>query len=56
MFVDALNEFVWPAGYKKYAITRNGLMARDRFRADGDERDYLVAASRSSITERRFGR
>ena len=56
MFVDALNEFVWPAGYQKYAITRNGLMARDRFRADGDERDYLVAASRSSTTERRFAR
>lgn len=56
MFVDALNEFVWPAGYQKYAITRNGLIARDRFRADGDERDYLVAAGRSSITECRHGR
>lgn len=50
MFVDALNEFVWPAGYQKYAITRNGLMARDRFGADGDERDYLITASRTGIT------
>lgn len=45
MFVDALNEFVWPAGYQKYAITRNGLVAHDQFSADGDERDYLVVAS-----------
>ena len=45
MFVDALNEFVWPTGYRKYAITLSGLVARDRFLADGDERDYLVTAS-----------
>ncbi len=42
MFVDALNEFAWPTGYQKYAITRYGLTAHDRFKADGDERDYLV--------------
>ena len=47
MFVDALNEFVWPAGYQKYAIARNGLMAHDRFSADGNERDYLVVANRN---------
>ena len=56
MFVDALNEFNWPAGYQKYAITRNGLMARDQFSADGDERDYLITASRADITEHGNGR
>lgn len=45
MFVDALNEFVWPDGYEKYAITRDGLIARDRSRVEGDERDYLVTAN-----------
>lgn len=51
MFVDALNDFLWPTGYQKYAITRNGLIACDRFKADGDERDYLITVSRSGIAE-----
>jgi FkbM family methyltransferase len=51
MFVDALNEFAWPTGYRKYAITRSGLVARDRFLADGDERDYLVTASNSRAAD-----
>lgn len=48
-FESALNQFPWPQGYKKYAITPDGLVVHDNFVASDSCRDYFVS-TRAPLT------